>query len=169
MNCSTALATYPQAQRAASMLAYLVLLQVEVAAFHPACPALANGNKRTRLCGPIPRLHRRLAPAAYNGRVLPATLLYGARTFLYARHRPPYHWQTGFGPRTAAVWPTSRTMVARTAMQPAITHPLRGDTLCAAWCRARRPRREDAVRRYQTINFQRTSPPARNGVNRSSP
>ena len=69
------------------MLAYLVLLRVEVAAFHPACPALANGNKRTRLCGPIPRLHRELAPTAYNGRVLPATLLCGARTFLYVRHR----------------------------------------------------------------------------------
>ena len=82
MNCSTALATYPQAQRAASTLAYLVLLQVEVAAFHP-----RRLRARTRLCGPIPRLHRELAPAAYNGRVLPATLLYGARTFLYARHR----------------------------------------------------------------------------------
>jgi hypothetical protein len=34
-NYSRALATYPQARRDASSLAYLVLLRVEVAAFHP--------------------------------------------------------------------------------------------------------------------------------------
>jgi len=41
--CPRALATYPQARWATSSLAYLVLLRVEVAAFHPAASgALAS-------------------------------------------------------------------------------------------------------------------------------
>src|SRR5438067_11133407 len=42
--------------RAASMSAYLVLLRMEVAAFHP-LPA----KEATRLCGPVPRLRRTLS------------------------------------------------------------------------------------------------------------
>jgi len=38
------------------MSAYLVLLRMEVAAFHP-LPA----KKATRLCGPVPRLRRTLS------------------------------------------------------------------------------------------------------------
>ena len=44
-------AAYPRARRAASSPAYLVLLRMEVAAFHP-LPV----TEATRLCGPVPRL-----------------------------------------------------------------------------------------------------------------
>ena len=46
MSCPTALATYPHTRRAASTPAYLVLLRVEVAAFHPACVTLADDTRR---------------------------------------------------------------------------------------------------------------------------
>src|SRR5213079_1749833 len=42
--------------RAASMSAYLVLLRMEVAAFHP-LPRGLLAREATRLCGPVPRLH----------------------------------------------------------------------------------------------------------------
>src|SRR5204863_8175077 len=42
--------------RAASMSAYLVLLRMEVAAFHP-LPHGLLAREATRLCGPVPRLH----------------------------------------------------------------------------------------------------------------
>ena len=72
----TARATYPRARREASALAYLVLLPVEVAAFHPCrvlrvSPSVAArtcrlrgrlaGHVRTRLCGPVRRLDARFS------------------------------------------------------------------------------------------------------------
>ena len=50
---------------------YLVLLRVEIAAFHPAAEFL---RQQTRLCGSV--------SSPSGGRPLAATLLFGARTFL---------------------------------------------------------------------------------------
>ena len=43
-DCSSAQATYPRARRVASSLAYLVLLRVEVAAFHPCSAGVVSAN-----------------------------------------------------------------------------------------------------------------------------
>ena len=64
------------------MSAYLVLLRVEVAAFHPAVPAdggLVSVALFLALAG-----RRPAAQAGYSVRALPGTLLCGARTFLHA-------------------------------------------------------------------------------------
>ena len=59
-------------------------------------------TKYARLCGPIPRLIRKLAPTTFSGRSLTVTLLYGVRTFL--------PWPFDGSPAT--VWLASRVIVA---------------------------------------------------------
>ena len=84
MGYPRAQATYPRTQRAASMSAYLVLLRVEVTAFHPQDPVA----RELRLVSVALFLAFGEACAPpYNVRALPVTLLYGARTFLYAALR----------------------------------------------------------------------------------
>ena len=63
--------------RAASMSAYLVLLRMEVAAFHP----LPFDRKRLVSVALFLTFTDARAPA-YSGRALPGILLCGARTFL---------------------------------------------------------------------------------------
>jgi len=66
------------------MSAYLVLLRVEVTAFHPQDPVA----RELRLVSVALFLAFGEACAPpYNVRALPVTLLYGARTFLYAALR----------------------------------------------------------------------------------
>ena len=84
--CRDARATYPRTRRAASMSACLVLLRMEVAAFHP--HAL---RRATRLCGPVPRLGPSRT-TAYSGGALPRIPLYGARTFLCPLARTATVW-----------------------------------------------------------------------------
>src|SRR5690606_18295376 len=99
--------------------AYLVLLRIEVAAFHPAMPPpMTDGAARrwpcrcapgapapqTRLCGPVPRPRRRDKPRGAAGRPLAAILPCGVRTFLdgfapaaIARPVLPAHFSTAGG------------------------------------------------------------------------
>jgi len=73
-------ATYPRTQRAASTSAYLVLLRVEVTAFHPHDPVtrtLRLVSVALFLAFDEPR------GSPYSVRELPVTLLCGARTFLH--------------------------------------------------------------------------------------
>ena len=105
-------ATYPRARRVASSLAYLVLLPVEVAAFHPSRtePPIAIRHDRTRLGGPIPRLQ----PEQCDG-----LRLHTVRPIADGYYPPPYPAEPGLSskhgaalarrldPCSAAVWPAS--------------------------------------------------------------
>ena len=67
--------------RAASMSAYLVLLRMEVAAFHPLRPRFDPYRGDSSLW-PCSSLSSTARAAIYGGRALPGILLCGARTFL---------------------------------------------------------------------------------------
>ena len=137
----TAQATYPRARREASALAYLVLLPVEVAAFHPCRdlrqPSVAARRDavhvRTRLCGPI----RRFRSPALSGKSGASPHPSPLRDFAALRRRSPatlyaralpvtvpcgartfLHARSGvvrrrLNPHTAAAWPASSPAVYR--------------------------------------------------------
>ena len=67
--------------RAASMSAYLVLLRMEVAAFHP-LPAHLRAAGSDSSLWPCSSPSSHAFAATYSVRALPGILLYGARTFL---------------------------------------------------------------------------------------
>ena len=67
--------------RAASMSAYLVLLRMEVAAFHPPPRSFTCAGSDSSLW-PCSSPSRAARAAAYSVRELPGILLCGARTFL---------------------------------------------------------------------------------------
>lgn len=73
--------------------AYLMLLRIEVAAFHPATPPFVAEGRDTEMAVPVRAMHARFpvsslwpyssaAPEDATGRPLAVTLPYGVRTFL---------------------------------------------------------------------------------------